>query len=377
MVLVQVGTSFRGLVTVGNRKYSFELAKGKEITNSTIKLSWRLKKLLNHRLDCFLENEFKNPYDFHDKFTEFVRETLKNDKRNSEDWLKNPLGFCTLITSLQEDLKTSGKYIKDVNIDKMILTVEMVDAQFRTHTAVLKLSEGYPKEPVKVEQINLPSAKTLFNEDKFDFEKAHTVDDFCKQFEKAIVAFQDFWNIISPIDIHCCTLDPPHPTYCDTYRRIKLSNTLSLGLTLDPLRPKQMPKMKLFGCKEDIDKQRDILQKNLEKELWDCQEDLIHNLNKILELLIPNKIYGDHIDRLGITHRSECAICFKERLNDELPNEMCNEPGCKSIYHTLCLFTYLSSVPKNREYFGMMQGECPNCNAAISCPVTTTIAESK
>lgn len=33
----------------------------------------------------------------------------------------------------------------------------------------------------------------------------------------------------------------------------------------------------------------------------------------------------------------ECAICYAYRFNDEVPDQMCDNPHCIQMFHTSCL----------------------------------------
>lgn len=368
MVLVRINDSFRGFITVHGRRYCFEINYDESFTKSSLKVDWKLNKLLGSSLKNFLQNEFYDVQQFYIQFKDFVNSQIRIEVE-LEPWLKNPLNTCTLIKALQQDIKTAGEYIKFINMDARTVDIETIDAQFRSHKAVLKLNQGYPKQPVEILYLDLPKVKSVFNDNICDFSSICTVSEFSRKFVSLVQTFQEFWNVLSVVDSHCWVLDPPNPTYQDVFRRIKLSDTLSVGLTLNPLKPRQIPGLKLFGCQSDVNNCREILQKNLEKDTsWDCNKDLIYNISNMLDMNIPNKLFAEP-DALKLDEEQECAICFMKRLNDELPNEVCDAPTCKTLFHSVCLFTYLSAFPKNREYFSKIKGECPNCDSVISCSV--------
>lgn len=370
MVLIRSENTFKGLLQIKGRNFCFEVEcnEKSEIIIESLQLDWRLHKWLGSSLINFLKNKFDSVQDFYTKFYEFVNKNLSCELE-LDYWALNPLDAYSFIKTLQEELRSIGEIVKSFNIEDKLISLEIIDDQFRSHKAVLKLPQNYPRESVIIVSHNLPIVNECGQENTSDWIAVHSVLEFSKKFEEVVNVFQDFWNLISLVDANCWVLDPPSPTFKDVFRRIKLSNTLSVAFTVNPYQPRQLPIIKLFGRQTDVDNFQEVLQKNLSKDMWDCNQDLIYNISNVLDVTIPNKMFSEDIDMFGVAEEEECAICYEWRLNNEIPNEICEKITCKSLFHTTCLFTYLSSISKNQLYFGKIQGQCPNCEDIISCSV--------
>lgn len=140
-------------------------------------------------------------------------------------------------------------------------------------------------------------------------------------------------------------------------------------LTFNPLVPRQRPDIRFLGCRSSVNEIQEVLQKNLEEEIWDEDMDIVYNLNNILDVDLPSKPDVDEEEQVDLINPGECAICFTSRLDNKIPTLICNNTNCMSEYHEECMFKYLRAIPSNKNYFGRIQGECPNCDQVIYCPV--------
>jgi hypothetical protein len=70
----------------------------------------------------------------------------------------------------------------------------------------------------------------------------------------------------------------------------------------------------------------------------------------------------------------ECGICYTFKLNDELPDKVCEEPRCGRGFHPSCLAEWLHALPETRHSFGTLFGECPYCGTAISGLIKGSVA---
>ncbi|EEB11448.1 ubiquitin ligase protein FANCL, putative [Pediculus humanus corporis] len=310
-------------------------------------------KYLGPSLKNFLQRKFSSVNEFYIELKKFVAINDKN-RITHKSLLEDPLKMCNFVSVLQKDLNSVRELLKLVNLEKNLLTMEVVDSQNRVHKAIIKLSNC--KEPITVVNHDLPLKKANSE-----------IRKFCEKFINLIKSLQEFWDLVTLIDSSCIVIEPYNPTLKDNFRRIKLSETFSVSFTIDPENPNVMPNFQFYGCQSEINHHKEILQNSIINDKWDQNENLLKNISKILCTKIPNKMSSDNNDLCKLVRDGECAICFTTLLENELPNEVCESHKCKSLYHSKCLKTYLCSLPNVRESFGKIIGLCPNCDNVIFC----------
>ncbi|TWW78489.1 E3 ubiquitin-protein ligase FANCL [Takifugu flavidus] len=70
---------------------------------------------------------------------------------------------------------------------------------------------------------------------------------------------------------------------------------------------------------------------------------------------------------------TECGICYSYRLEDSIPDQVCNDPRCGQPFHQACLYEWLRGLPSSRQSFSVIFGDCPYC----SKPITVKMAPQK
>lgn len=174
-----------------------------------------------------------------------------------------------------------------------------------------------------------------------------------------------------------------------------MSDRLSIVVTLNPINANLMPDIRFLGCQTQVEEYRELLATNikvnthswnystqlfcftncnlflLQELMWDTELDILYNLSNLLDFTFPTKPEEEEEEYTNsdLVQPGECAICLMIKLDDEIPTHICDNQLCMSQYHAVCLFRYLKSVPTNIETFGRIQGECPNCDHVISCPI--------
>ncbi|KAL0267682.1 UNVERIFIED_CONTAM: hypothetical protein PYX00_009877 [Menopon gallinae] len=371
MVLLYVHDHYEGYIKAKGRRYFIKalIKNENEWTPSDLIIDWRLLTFFSDELNNFINENHKGIgfSDFFKKLEEFLKSSL-GECGESHLWIDNPLKAHEHYKYLEHELKGVNEHIKDFNSDNGTITIQSTDPARRVHTALLKITDNYPVEPLKIISHNLPLEGGNFLQTNTDLQSSTTISNFCKSFVNCIKTFQDFWNQISILDTNCWILDPENPTFGDITRKIKISNRISVMLTFNPYACWQIPDIKFIGCQSTVDEFREVLQKNLMNEVWDPQCGVLHNLMNVLEVEFPPK--PDIVENeLNLIQSGECAICFMVRVAKETPSVICDNDNCLSNYHASCLSKYLLSIPRSNVCFGRVQGKCPNCEEPIFCPV--------
>lgn len=58
-------------------------------------------------------------------------------------------------------------------------------------------------------------------------------------------------------------MDPIPPKPYHLYRRVYLSDSLSMLITINPLNPTSLPELKFLGSDVDVQRQKDIISENM------------------------------------------------------------------------------------------------------------------
>lgn len=93
--------------------------------------------------------------------------------------------------------------------------------------------------------------------------------------------------------------------------------------------------------------------------LWDEKKFVRENLKRVLEINFPKKPAEDDENDM------ECAICYSYKLENEIPDQTCENKKCKKAFHHSCLFEWLRAA-SSRTSFDTLFGSCPNCFENIS-----------
>ncbi|XP_066583705.1 E3 ubiquitin-protein ligase FANCL [Prorops nasuta] len=191
-----------------------------------------------------------------------------------------------------------------------------------------------------------------------------------QKFKTQIELLKPLWKQLHHIDNNCYIMDPAEPKPYHLYRRIYITQSLSILITLHSMNPTDIPHIQFLGSDIEVDAIRSILSDNLSK--WDAEINILNNLQNVLEVVkFPTK--PDEIsNNVGdcIVDDDECCICFSMELEDEkFPTKACNNRKCRRIFHFNCLLQWLQAVAGNQVVFDTIHGKCPNCEETISCPV--------
>ncbi|KAL0127218.1 hypothetical protein PUN28_005488 [Cardiocondyla obscurior] len=176
------------------------------------------------------------------------------------------------------------------------------------------------------------------------------------------------WEQLKEIDENCWVIDPPEPNKSHMYRRIHLSQSISVTITINPLSPTAVPTITFSGSDNEVKRQKDEVSNNIHN--WNQECNIIENLKKLLNMYEFPEQQDSLDDVKGIISNCECGICFSEKSEtDKLPDKICNNIKCMKHFHSACLSKWLQTNAGNQVVFGYIHGNCPHCKESISCPV--------
>lgn len=61
-----------------------------------------------------------------------------------------------------------------------------------------------------------------------------------------------------------------------------------------------------------------------------------------------------------LVNEGECCMCFSLRLNDRMPEIICQNSSCNRFFHVQCLYEWLYLLNSRKTYYEIY-GQCPNC----------------
>ncbi|XP_015184525.1 PREDICTED: E3 ubiquitin-protein ligase FANCL isoform X2 [Polistes dominula] len=202
-------------------------------------------------------------------------------------------------------------------------------------------------------------------------EKISSLTVITNKFKQQVERFDALWKVLSEIDKNCYVLDPIPARPCHLFRRIYLSQSLSMLITIDPLNPTSPPNLKFLGSDVDVQRQKDIISKNM--CVWNSEKNILQNLLILLDIseFPSQKKQDDSVDDQNCMFTNEeCCICFSlESDTEQFPNKICDNIKCRKHFHTKCLLQWLQAVAGNQVAFDHLHGSCPHCEENISCPI--------
>lgn len=227
------------------------------------------------------------------------------------------------------------------------------DKADREHVLSIHIPERFPLvAPVCNAQLPTPFQPS--------WSSSITLCDIVKQFEDELDGYQEFWDVVSELDIKTWILEPENPSYSCVYRRIVIGNNVSIHVTLDPFKPKRLPECRFLGPEYAVIPLKEMYSK--QQDSWNELSSLLKNLENLLgiEFPSPNTTKKEEFS-------SECGVCYTLRHfeSNSAPDITCDNIQCGQTYHHACLHEWLKSLSTTRENFAMLSGECPYCSSGI------------
>lgn len=252
--------------------------------------------------------------------------------------------------------------IEEVNSTLTHVQLSLLDRGARCHKVTFEISSGFPSQPPNV-RVDLPEPLNL------DSKQCYDLADVYQLVSNAVDGYQSLWNVLDRIDNTLDTLSPRKPLRSHCYRRLLLTNGVTVLISLDPHAPACVPSCRFYGASRLVAALRERLGRSV--ELWDEYEDVIDNLQRVLDVTFVKRS-GDSPQSKSVL----CGVCLSDESDDVTMTStldgvcvVCDNVRCQQHYHTECLFKWLQSRVTARHTSSSVCGECPYCHTPISCPV--------
>ncbi|KYN03720.1 E3 ubiquitin-protein ligase FANCL [Cyphomyrmex costatus] len=188
------------------------------------------------------------------------------------------------------------------------------------------------------------------------------------KFKWQVELLEKAWEQLKEIDENCWVIDPPKPNKCHLHRRIHLSQSICVTITIDPNAPTVVPTIQFSGSDNEVKRQMEDTSSNIHN--WDPDCNILDNLRMLLNIYIFPEQQDSLDESQGVISNRQCGICFFELSEtDELPNKICNNQKCMKHFHSTCLSMWLQTNAANQVVFEHIYGSCPHCKEDISCPI--------
>lgn len=361
-------TAFAGFVKFGTREYRIRVAADCSYFDTDDELAAILHSkaaLLSQRLRAS-----NAPQDFLIDVRDIVEQSLNQDPEH-DDVTPDQASHVALPPAVYYD-----KLLRQISaigwshvsaIDQRMHSIDLsvTDDHLRTHTLHVTLSSDFPATPPKC-------VASLPEEFRPPWEKTQqTLASILQYFKEALAKFQDLFRAMDDFDQQTFILEPERPTRRDAYRRIALGKHTSIRIKLEPASPlTTYPECRFLGSEAAIAPLRQKLNENMHR--WDNSGDVLprENLQRILNVELPPPVSNATVDPLADDGAdTECGICYTYRLDDSVPDVVCDKPECGKGYHRECLVDWLRALPDTRESFGTLSGHCVYCEEPISVSV--------
>lgn len=101
-------------------------------------------------------------------------------------------------------------------------------------------------------------------------------------------------------------------------------STHASQLSIDPASPFSVPECRFLGADSLIQPLKHKININLQR--WDTKQQVLANLQNVLETEFPTKLAVESLDL-----KAECGICYSYKLDDNLPDIVCDGHGCEKV----------------------------------------------
>lgn len=347
-------TQYDGYISVQNEDFHIYVDYPADITKARFLCDWKLKCLLIDCLDILQQrlNQCGSLTEFLQEMERIIEKAMETKQTMMSQ--KEPVS-CGKIISEIDNLG----WDKLVTIDAQFTWLEFVytDSRGRCHYLKVKLHPKHPEEkPECVTKLPVP-----FNP---HWTIKTTLQSLYEQFSHSVESFQSFWNNMETLDKHTWVLEPDSPNFSAVYRRIAVSSSASLQITVDPKQPNLLPDCRFLGADHSIKLLKQTMNSNMYN--WNPEVTLLDNLQTLLDIQFPSPSTSKKEE-----FSMDCGICYSYKLDTELPSEVCNDSRCQQAFHHSCLFEWLRSSGC-RQSFNTIFGECPYCSKPITVKMVTS-----
>lgn len=350
--------SFSGFIKVGEREFRLSVSSD----CSSLHVDRDLRGILKPCMAKVREHlqRASNAHQFLIELRDIIEHQVNID--DSKDGFESGLPSAQFYEHLLGEISRIGwDCVTSMNETMRVLDLSITDSAGRNHAVNVTLPVDYPENQPKC-ITDLPV--------EFDAQwgENSSLASIIRQFQELVEQYQDFFRSMEDIDKETWVLEPEHPTMRETYRRVALGKHCSMRVEIDPRAPvKGFPEVRFLGSETAVGPFKERLNRNI--HLWDTSGKSLprENLERVLAMTLPRRE-----EEAGSTQEDmtlECGICYAYRLEDAVPDVLCDLAECSKPYHRACLVEWLRALPDTRESFGTITGNCVYCEETISVSV--------
>eukprot|EP01135_Chromosphaera_perkinsii_P002273 Nk52_evm59s221 gene=Nk52_evmTU59s221 len=367
-------TAFGGYIKVQGTEYRIRLQLPKDsqadsapaLTGSTLECDLELQLLLSGYEELVRQRltQCSSISAFLVELCELIERTPKKNTQGmlSSHQRYHPKFYEKVISAID---CIGSEHVSELTFDPPKIVLCKKDGKQRSHFLQVFLTENFPEKEPKVTH-SLPGQFFLKNWAEKGFKGVFDM------FSEHVELYQSFWDITTDIDENCRVIEPENPDKSCNFRRIILTKSVTLLITVNPSRPDQFPEFRLVGTEKSTKRLGCAMQKNF--KVWALNADLpfSEKLKLLFELeTLPVKANKNAINSNVDDGEEEdfcvdCGICYSFRLGDETPSRVCEYNACARAFHPTCLYQWLKALPNGRQSFNTIFGECPYCSKQIS-----------
>ncbi|XP_038150653.1 E3 ubiquitin-protein ligase FANCL [Cyprinodon tularosa] len=351
-------TVYDGFITLQERDFRIRiiLPPDLQLRKARLHCCWQLKHLLRE-YEPIVKQRLLQSTDLNSFILELKTILEVALSRCPEGRSIPPPRYYSQLISEMEALGWDKMLFIDMDFQTLKLGAE--DSSGRQHVLTVKLKAKHPTEaPDCSADLPIPLAIT--------WTPQSTLEQLHSQFLLVLESLTDFWDVLDEIDRKTWVLEPEKPSRFDTMRRIAIGNNVSIKVEVDPRHPKMLPECCLLGADHVVTPLRNKLNANM--HMWNPDSSVLNNLRDVLEIEFPSPATHEKS-----SFNMECGICYSYRLENAIPDQVCNDPRCGQPFHQACLYEWLRALPSSRQSFNLVFGECPYC----SKPITVKMAVQK
>eukprot|EP00743_Colponemidia_sp_Colp-15_P008889 GILK01009699.1.p1 GENE.GILK01009699.1~~GILK01009699.1.p1 ORF type:complete len:368 (-),score=36.96 GILK01009699.1:22-1125(-) len=266
--------------------------------------------------------------------------------------------YRRILTELDE---IGWNMLESIDDSLTQIQVKLEDSAGREHILKMLFPSDYPNSPPTC-ICDVPIAP-----EEVQWNGSCSLNHIIRHYQRVYERYQDLWLVLDDIDRHTWVLEPEKPSRKDTMRRVALGDHCSVTVDINPAAPRSICQCTFMGPDKRTAPLRDKLNANL--NLWNVSDLVRENLERVLEISFPSPQTSEKE-----MYTTQCGICYSYRLDDAIPDRVCENFRCGQPFHHVCLSEWLRSDPSTRHSLNIMYGSCPYCSDPIT--VKTVSASS-
>ncbi|XP_052767646.1 E3 ubiquitin-protein ligase FANCL-like [Mya arenaria] len=344
------GFHYNGYISIKNKLFRLEvkLPSSGNLQDGQVNCDWKLRQVLGN-FSSILKQRLQQCDTLH-SFLKELQSVAERQLEKETGFEESSSQLCRQLITDIEDL--GWEKLAYVDDDFQEIHLAYTDSDGRTHVLKLYINKQYPHEAPKY-SVQLPVKFELH------WSGARGLTPSYQHFVCAVQSYQEFWSLVGELDSNTWVLEPEKPAFSARHRRIAIDSSVSVQITVDPVNPRALPDCKFLGSDHAIAPLRQSMNNNISD--WDENGSLLKNLEHLLDVKFPSPSTHSKEE-----FSAECGICYAYRLEDEIPDEVCNDARCHQPFHRACLVEWLRALPSSRQSFNTIFGSCPYCEKAMT-----------